>query len=133
VTPCFADTFFFLALLNAQDRDHHEKARAANIVDRPVLTSDWVLIELADHLCDERNRHLFGKVLEALHSDRRYEIIPVDQPTLDAAIDLYRKRSDKPWSLTDCTSFILMRQRHVAEALTADHHFEQAGFVALLK
>jgi predicted nucleic acid-binding protein len=33
----------------------------------------------------------------------------------------------------DCTSFDLMQERAVTEALSADHHFEQAGFVALLK
>ena len=133
MTPCFADTFFFLALLNGQDRDHHEKARACNRVDRPVLTSAWVLIEVADHLCDERNRRLYGQLLDAQRSDSRYEIFPADQLTLDAAEELYRQRSDKSWSLTDCTSFVLMGRRGVTEALTGDRHFEQAGFTALLK
>jgi hypothetical protein len=59
VTPCFADTFFFLALLNAKDATYHERAREANLLDRSVLTSYWVLLELADHLCDERNRRTF--------------------------------------------------------------------------
>ena len=128
MTPCFADTFFFLALLNAQDT-HHERARAANRMDRPILVSAWVLLELADHLCDARNRHLHGKVVDAVRSDRRYEVIPVDQPTLDVATEMYRRRADKEWLLTDCTSFVLMGRRGVTEALTADHHFEQAGFV----
>lgn len=131
--PCFADTFFFLALLNAEDRTHHQKARAANGIDRPIVTSAWVLIELADHLCDERNRGLYGKVLDAIRGDRRFEVLPAQQGTLDAATALYRQRTDKDWSLTDCTSFVLMRERGLTEALTADHHFEQAGFVTLLK
>jgi hypothetical protein len=46
---------------------------------------------------------------------------------------LYRQRADKDWSLTDCISFVVMRQRGLTEALTGDHHFEQAGFVALLR
>lgn len=57
--PCFADTFFFLALLNADDVQHHRLALEANLVDRPVVTTTWVIVELADHLCDARNRHLF--------------------------------------------------------------------------
>jgi predicted nucleic acid-binding protein len=133
VTPIFADTFFFLAVLNAQDRAFHEKALAANRMDRPMCTSAWVLIELADHLCDERNRHLYGMIVDALRTDSRYEIIPADQKTLDAAVELYRQRADKAWSLTDCTSFVLMRQKEIREALTGDRHFEQAGFTALLK
>ena len=133
MTPCFADTFFFLALLNASDDEYHAKARAANRVDRPVITSQWVLLELADHLCDARNRHLFGRLLDALRQDSRYEILPADATLLESAIALYRNRQDKDWSLTDCTSFELMKDRGIPEALTADHHFEQAGFIALLK
>jgi predicted nucleic acid-binding protein len=49
------------------------------------------------------------------------------------AIELYSQRPDKEWSLTDCVSFITMQEHGLAEALTGDHHFEQAGFVALLK
>lgn len=127
MTPVFADTFFFLALLNSRDRAH-QKARAANLTSRSVVTSGWILIELADHLCDEANRHLFGQVLDAIASDRRYEIMAAEQGTLDEATKLYRQRPDKDWSLTDCTLFVLMRQRHITEALTADRHFEQAGF-----
>jgi predicted nucleic acid-binding protein len=132
-TPCFADTFFFLALLNRRDAAHHQLALEANRVDRPVVTSAWVLLELADHLCDVHNRHLVREVRDALAQDPRYEIVAAHQALLDRAIQLYDRRADKDWSLTDCTSFVIMGDRGVAEALTADHHFEQAGFVALLK
>ena len=47
-------------------------------------------------------------------------------------MDLYRHRKDKDWSLTDCISFAAMTDEGLTEALTADRHFEQAGFVALL-
>ena len=46
---------------------------------------------------------------------------------------MYRSRNDKAWSLTDCISFVVMEQEGLTEALTGDHHFEQAGFTALLK
>jgi uncharacterized protein len=49
------------------------------------------------------------------------------------ALELFASRADKEWSLTDCASFNLMRERGVSEALAHDHHFEQAGFVALLR
>jgi len=133
VTPCFADTFFFLALLNANDRPYHERARQANRVDRRILVSSWVFLELGDHLCDEKNRSLFKQVLEVVREDHRFETVPADQSVLDEAIELYNNRPDKNWSLTDCTSFVLMRMHGITEALTADRHFEQAGFTALLK
>ena len=130
--PCFADTFFFLALLNRADRAF-PLAVEANRVDRPVVTTAWVLLELADHLCDVRNRGLVRGVREALGRDPRYEIVPAHQPLLDRATDLYERRPDKDWSLTDCTSLVVMGDRGLHQALTADRHFEQAGFVALLK
>jgi len=46
---------------------------------------------------------------------------------------LYCRREDKNWSLTDCMSFVVMEDEDIEDVLTADHHFEQAGFVALLK
>jgi uncharacterized protein len=61
------------------------------------------------------------------------EIIHIDA-SLDAeAWQLLSQRQDKDWSLVDCSSFAVMRQRRILEALTTDHHFEQAGFVCLLK
>jgi len=48
-------------------------------------------------------------------------------------VELYAERPDKGWSLTDCISFVVMRQQGITQALTGDHHFEQAGFTALLK
>jgi hypothetical protein len=51
----------------------------------------------------------------------------------EAGTDLYSRRSDKEWSLTDCISFVVMQEQGIGEALTGDRHFEQAGFRALLK
>jgi len=102
-------------------------------MDRKIITSEWVLLELADHLCDVRNRHLFGGIMSALGQDHRFEIVRADSEVLQEAIELYRARDDKAWSLTDCTSFVIMNRRGVLETLNADHHSEQAGFVALLK
>ena len=52
---------------------------------------------------------------------------------MDAGLALYANRTDKDWSLTDCISFVVMNERGITDALTGDHHFEQAGFAALLK
>lgn len=60
-------------------------------------------------------------------------IEPCSDQLLQEGIDLYDQRPDKDWSLTDCISFVVMRKQSITEALTGDHHFEQAGFVALLK
>jgi predicted nucleic acid-binding protein len=46
--------------------------------------------------------------------------------------DIYRNRSDKSWSFTDCASFVVMQEQRLDSALTTDSHFSQAGFRALL-
>lgn len=60
-------------------------------------------------------------------------IVRCGDDLFEQGINLFRKRPDKEWSLTDCISFVVMQQHNVSEALTADHHFEQAGFAAILK
>lgn len=51
---------------------------------------------------------------------------------LKQAVELFRERSDKEWSLTNCLSFVVMGELSLVDALAADHHFTQAGFRALL-
>ena len=65
--------------------------------------------------------------------DPSVEIVPIDRSLEAAAWQLWKSRPDKEWSLVDCSSFIVMQQRGLTEVLTTDHHFEQAGFVRLLK
>jgi len=59
--------------------------------------------------------------------------LPASQELFERGLNLYRQRPDKDWSLTDCISFVVMREHGVTKALTADRHFEQAGFAILLR
>jgi len=132
--PVFADTFYFLALINQRDAAHAVAMQARSLSrSRPLVTSHFVLLETADFLCDPPNRSIFGAIVDSLRHMTNCEVVVVNQATLEAAIDLDRSRPDKSWSLTDCTSFPIMKQRGLTQALTGDHHFEQAGFEALLK
>jgi len=79
MTACFADTFFFLALLNRGDAKYHARALELNRVDRPITTTAWVLLELADHLCDARNRQLYSQIRQALAADSRFSILSAGQ------------------------------------------------------
>ncbi|HEX3355852.1 MAG TPA: PIN domain-containing protein [Tepidisphaeraceae bacterium] len=129
----FADTFYFLALLNPSDRDHRRALEFKPNSSDVLITSEFVLIELADGLCKTRNRTTFTGMYQRLTANADAQIIPVDHELFSAGIDLFGKRPDKEWSLTDCTSFLIMREHGLTHALTADHHFEQAGFTAVLK
>ena len=128
----FADTFYFLALLNRRDSAH---LSAVNHSRGPegILTTEWVLTELADALASRTKRQEFKIVYEFLRSDPHVEIVPSDPGLFRQGIEFYLARNDKDWSLTDCISFVIMKQHGIGEALTGDHHFEQAGFRALLK
>jgi predicted nucleic acid-binding protein len=129
----FADTFFFLALGNPTDPSH---GRALEFATRQVgllVTTAWVLTELADALSAPVNRPRFLSLLGSLRSNTAIEIVPPDPDVFERGIDLFSRRPDKGWSLTDCISFVVMTDRGLSEALTGDHHFEQAGFLALLR
>jgi predicted nucleic acid-binding protein len=73
------------------------------------------------------------QLVEDLRNDPTIEIVPVDQALEIAAWQLWKTRLDKDWSLVDCASFVIMQQRGLTEAITTNHHFEQAGFIRLLK
>jgi len=89
-------------------------------------------LAFADALADLRHRHAFRKIVDDLRTDPDTVIVPPSPRLFEQGIDRYNGRSDKEWSLTDCISFVVMEQHDIEEALTGDHHFEQAGFRALL-
>ncbi len=133
MTPVFADTFYFLALLNPADEAHERAVAVSRLLRWPLVTTCWVLTELGDAMASAGNRLRFLETLAALRSDPLVAIIAPTLGQFDAGTSLFRKRPDKDWPLTDCISFAVMKQRGITEALTGDRHFEQAGFVALLK
>jgi predicted nucleic acid-binding protein len=133
VKPVFADTYYFLALLHLDDDAHVRALAVSQTRTDPLLTTAWVLTEVADALAVPGMRESFARLLAALRADPACTIVPPTQNLFDEGVDLYAQRPDKGWSLTDCISFVVMQQQGVTQALTGDHHFEQAGFEALLK
>jgi predicted nucleic acid-binding protein len=114
----------------AQDR--MEEGSAGHL---RVVTTNYILAELVPLMTRpfRISRPQQIRILESIRSATWVEIVHVD-PSLDAeAWTLFRQHADKNWSPVDCASFALMRRRGITEALTSDHHFEQAGFVCLLK
>jgi uncharacterized protein len=128
----FADTFYFLALLNPKDRAH-QAAMAQSFGPGGILTTEWVLTELADAMASKSKRQGFIDLHRMLRSDAEVEIVPATADLFARGVGLFENRSDKDWSLTDCISFVVMQERGITDALTGDHHFEQAGFQTLLK
>lgn len=128
----FADSSHYFALFSETDA-HHARAREMQSQPHRVVTSAWVLTEVADGLATPPNRSVFVSLLASLRRSRSAEVIEASPELFDRACALYAERPDKAWSLTDCISFVVMRERGLTEALTSDRHFEQAGFTALLR
>ena len=79
------------------------------------------------------NRSQVNDFLNALKNDPEVEIILPSRELFEMGLELYSKYGDKGWTLTDCISFVAMKEEGLSEALTGDLHFEEAGFKALLK
>ena len=129
----FADTFYYVALLNTRDMWHERVTELSQTLSQRVYTTAWVLTEVADGLTTPGQRRGFLTLLASLRRARGCVIVPAAERLFEAGLDLYGQRLDKQWSLTDCISFVVMRENGITDALTGDHHFEQAGFRILLK
>ena len=129
----FADTSYLLALLNPDDELHDSATALSAALNEVVVTTMWVLTKLGDALHRGRNRETFTRFLDTLGEHEDFEVVPASPELFQRGVMLFRARPDKEWSLTDCISFAVMTERKLSEALTADHHFEQAGFRAVFK
>jgi predicted nucleic acid-binding protein len=134
----FADTSGWGNLI---DSSHPYYMLAANLYrttrqqGHKVVTTNYILAELVALLTSPLRitRSSIIAIIDGLRNSPHVEIVHVDASVDEQAWQLFKNRPDKEWSLVDCASFVVMRQPAIAEALTADHHFDQAGFVRLLK
>jgi uncharacterized protein len=81
----------------------------------------------------QKFRTVAVRLIHRVNSDPNIDVIPQTTDLFQAALDLYHQRPDQAWSHTDCASFYIMQQLNIHEALAHDKHFEQAGFIALLR
>ncbi len=131
----FVDTAVWIALINVRDALHiRTKQVMARLTQQkiPLVTTEFVFLEVADALSTLRFRAQTVAFLNGLRQLTSLQIIPVSQSLFAEGWMLYCQRPDKEWSLTDCISFVVMTQRQIPQAFTSDHHFEQAGFTKLL-
>lgn len=129
----FADTYFYLALLGRDDGARRRAEEVAAALSVPVITTAWVLMEVANALAAPEYRSFYVQLAQSLRADPAVTLVPPTQQLFERGEAFYAARPDKGWSLTDCISFLVMQEMNLSDALTADRHFEQAGFNALLK
>ena len=131
MSQVFADTSFLLALCNAHDRNHSAAQRVSVEVWSRVVLTDYVLLELANGLARASDKPVFTCLLSRIRGSSRFEIVHVCEELRERGLRAYSRYVDKDWSLTDCISFLVMREKGIREALTFDAHFRQAGFKVL--
>lgn len=133
----FIDTGAWIALNNKKDK-HHQDAIKANkdILDKGYfyVTTDYILDETYTLLrfdVGHKRAVEFGAEIKYLQKMVKINIVHINQDVLDKAWEIFEKYSDKDFSFTDCTSFIVMKMLGVDEVFSFDKHFEQYGFIRL--
>lgn len=129
----FVDTSFLLAVLNPRDALHLRAQAWAAAITEPLLVTEYVAWEMVNALSMPVDRPKAQAALQEIQTTPEWEWVSASPWLFTMGIRLHGERDDKAWSLTDCISFLLMQQRHIRLALTYDHHFEQAGYEALLR
>ena len=130
----FADTSYWLALLNRKDQNHASAVRATESLDRcGVVTSEAVLMELLNYAHKPpKFRAVAAQKVRRIMENPNIEVEPMTHRGFLDAFDLYEARGDKAYTLVDCLSMGIMQDRGIRDVLTADHHFEQEGYTLLL-
>lgn len=95
-----------------------------------LVTTDAILLEACNGLA-KYNRTGAAQFARTCYVDARFEVVPVDRTLVDSALRQYERAPDKEWGLTDCLSFVVMREQEIQLVATRDHHFRQAGFIPL--
>ena len=135
MTGVFADTVYWIALVNRRDRLHAKvAAMVARLETHRLITSEMVLTEFLNGVSDDEHlRFAAAGLVERVRAMGTVTIVSQTAEQFEAALQRYKRSSDKEWSLTDCASFLIMEERGIRAALTHDQHFVQAGFDALLR
>lgn len=129
----FLDTAFVQALLNRRDQYH---SKAKSLMGRvreasEIWVTEAVLVEVGNALASV-NRKGAVSFIDSCYRTPNVNVVMVDTPLLNKALNLYKNRLDKEWGLTDCISFVVMEEQNISFVLSTDIHFRQAGFTPLL-
>lgn len=138
MSKLFVDTSGWGNLVDRSQPFHSLAAtlyRLARQQNHKIITTNYIMAELVALLTSplRLTRPQIITFVESLRQSPYIEILHIDAETDTKAWQLLSSREDKNWSLVDCSSFVVMQQKNITEALTNDYHFEQAGFVRLLK
>jgi predicted nucleic acid-binding protein len=130
----FADTFYWIALLNPKDDWYNSVIKVSqSIANSQIITTEEVLTEVLTFYSNSgsRQRKRTVNFIKQIMNNPAVQVIPQNHESFVAGLNLYEKRLDKGYSLTDCISMNTMNQLEIIEVLTHDQHFTQEGFIIL--
>ena len=131
----FADTFYWLAISSPTDQWRESVLKiVATIENLSLVTTEEVLTEFLAGMAGrgDYQRSLAIRMVRSILTDEEVTVLPQTHETFLDGLDLYERRVDKGYSLTDCISMNACRQETITEVLTSDHHFAQEGFIVLI-
>ena len=132
-TRIFVDTQFVIALINERDEHHRRSVELSqHYQGSPFVTTDVVLLEIGNALARNFRQNAI-RVTEDFLSAKNAQVIRLTPELFEQGFALYSKHQDKSWGMTDCISFVVMKELDINMALTYDRHFVQAGFIALMR
>lgn len=131
----FADTSYWIALVNPRDQLHGKAVSVTQQISPVrIWTSEMVLAELLNSFSDAGPlRHRVGRMVDQLRGHQEVVIVEQTSEQFENALRRYQKAAVKSWGLTDCASFEVMEAERIPAALTYDQHFARAGFESLLR
>jgi len=124
----FVDTSGWYATIDRHDRSHEAARQFLENNRLRLVTTDYVMDETVTLLQVQLGHGCAVRFLDSLQASRLVQLIYLSQAQIDATAQLFRNRPDKGWSFTDCSSFVLMQEYRLINALAFDDHFRQAGF-----
>jgi len=136
VKRVFVDTLYWVAITRPGDQWAEAALAARAKLDQVrLVTTDEVLTEFVNALSDYGDwlRQVSVRAVRAVLADPTTTVLPQSRETFLRGIDLHEARLDKAYSLTDCISMAAMRELGIRDILTHDHHFEQEGFIVLIR
>jgi predicted nucleic acid-binding protein len=132
----FVDTAALIALGNRQDQWHVQAvamSRQLTLAGSRFVTTDAVLLEVGNTFSRAAYKPVALRLIQTARESPRWRCIASESELVDRGLALFRQMTDKDWSLTDCISVVVARERGLQQVFTTDHHFTQAGFEILLR
>ncbi|TAN45594.1 MAG: PIN domain-containing protein [Nitrospirae bacterium] len=127
----FLDTSVVVTFFDKGDPLHDESKRMLLDISRKkirLISTDYVLDECITTILAKIGHKIAVESVELILNSNLISMIWLDEPMLMKAWEYFKKHSDKGYSFTDCTSFVLMKEMKIDRCLSFDRHFEQAGF-----